>query len=402
MQPSLPLDICEAIVKILSHDAPADDTSLKHLSLVGKVFAPLCQKQLFREVALVQKRDWELPSEVVQPHPMERLHLHLAAYPHLSRHIRVLEIGCMDNYDRIAAFAVLDQLDKVIEFTFGFSDGNRQAVSYRSWQNTSEGIKRHINGFVQRNPIAILSLFGINDLPTDFIQSCRHLQTLSLLHVSPGKSASDALPVLKLDRLSILEAISLESLSQLKVHSDPRECKDRTRFEDALIQQIIGVPNGLQVMDLRLERLFDEWTFQGYALSRLKKSSMKSLRTIKLEMWTEYDTSSFPPLGGLTQELKAFSGQNALESLVLVIVIGQETPLSITLEECEELDNALATGYPRLRQFTLEYVKLIYTSNPFEEAARIDTALGLMFSKGFPWCSKNLASFAAQGSGSVL
>ncbi|KAH6869211.1 hypothetical protein BKA70DRAFT_1491268 [Coprinopsis sp. MPI-PUGE-AT-0042] len=399
MRPSLPLDICEAIVKILSDDAPADETSLKHLSLVGKVFAPLCQKQLFREVALVQKRDWELPSEVVQPHPMERLHLHLAAYPHLSRHIRVLEIGCMDNYDRIAAFAVLDQLDKVIEFRFGFSDGNRQAISYRSWQNTSEGIKRHINGFVQRNPIAILSLFGINDLPTDFINHAATPKRFRSFTSHPGKGAMD---FSQSSITSPTPAISLESLSQLQVHSDPRECKDRTRFEDALIQKIIGVPSGLQVMDLQLERLFDEWTFQGFVFSRLKKSSMKSLRTIKLEMWSEYNTSSFPPFGGLTQELKAFSGQSVLESLVLVIVIGQETPLTITLEECEELDDVLAAGYPHLRKFTLEYVKLVYTSNPFEVAARIDTALGLMFSKGFPWCSKNLASFAAHGSGFVI
>ncbi|KAH6880877.1 hypothetical protein BKA70DRAFT_1238692 [Coprinopsis sp. MPI-PUGE-AT-0042] len=74
----LPLDICEAIVKILDNEEHLKD--VRQLSL---------------------ERDWSLPQLVDHAHPIESFHLHLAAHPHLSSFVRVPEIVCMMNYNGV-------------------------------------------------------------------------------------------------------------------------------------------------------------------------------------------------------------------------------------------------------------------------------------------------------------
>jgi hypothetical protein len=261
----LPLDICESIVKSLAEDEQLMD--LRQLSLVGKAFVTMCQKQLFREVTLVQMKDWDLAYDVVQFHPMERFHQHLSAYPHLASYVRVLEIGCMMNYDKSAPFAVLDLLSRVTKFTFGFSNGNRYAGSLRSWPKISEGAKDHINKLVQRNPISTLSLFGIEDLPLHFIQSFSCLKDFSVQHVLPQDPSAKSLPAVELDRLELLDntmdfiqlaiasAIKLEALSELKIEIDISENRFRPnahRYED-LVHHLLSTPTDLRVLDLWIE-----------------------------------------------------------------------------------------------------------------------------------------------------
>ncbi|KAH6880874.1 hypothetical protein BKA70DRAFT_187077 [Coprinopsis sp. MPI-PUGE-AT-0042] len=390
----LPLDICEAIVKILANEERPND--VRQLSLVAKVFVSMCQKRLFRRVDLVhwQERHWMLPF-----HPIETFYRHLTAHPHLSSCIRVLEIGCMMN------------------FTFGFSD--RYSESKRSWEHTSEEIKRHVKGFVQRNPITILSLFGIHGLPLHFVQSCGRLKDLSLRHISPGESSSDVLPIIELNRLELLEgtmeffqvaiisAMKLSGLTTLNIESrsENRRFYPHGHRYDDLIHQLLGIPDNLQVLKIWMERSFDEWTCQGNILSRLSASSSKSLRNLRLSIWADVDTPCFPPFGGLIHELEKFSGQNALESIELVISLSEDTPLEITLEECQELDNIVAKGYHHLRKFTLEYEKVVVgEGSAFDdhEATRIDTELAAMFFEGFPWCSTHLDAFVVHGYGYAI
>jgi hypothetical protein len=171
----LPLDVCEVIVKVLAGEAGSSDfATLRQLSLASKAFVPLCQKQLFQRVALVQKWDWARPRSrsLAQAHyPIDNLHLHVhvLAHPHLSAYIHSLEISCLQDYERSAGLVVLHQMDEVTEFTSGYTDGNREEVrTPHACQATCEGIKHHINGFVQRDPgITVLSLFGVQDLPMD-------------------------------------------------------------------------------------------------------------------------------------------------------------------------------------------------------------------------------------------
>ncbi|KAH6903478.1 hypothetical protein BKA70DRAFT_1227798 [Coprinopsis sp. MPI-PUGE-AT-0042] len=245
--PSLPLDICETIVKILANEEHLND--VKQLSLVNKAFVTMCQRQLFRGGTSFQKRDCS---------PIERFHEHLTAHSHLGSYIRTLETECT-----------------------AYSGHGKRSLKESSG----------------------MSLDLCRETLSPFSRSLAS-KVLFLLHVSPGESAPDARPLLKLNRLKLSEGAM--DFSQASV-TPPRPGMKL----EGMFQFKWGIPKELQVLDLCWERPPDEWTCQGNILSRLQKS--QSLRTIKLERWTEFDTSTFPPLGGLTQELKKFSGQNTLE-----------------------------------------------------------------------------------------
>jgi hypothetical protein len=130
---------------------------------------------------------------------------------------------------------------------------------------------------------------------------------------------------------------------------------------------------------------------------------LKSLQKLVLCLCTGLHTINFPPFGGFIHELEKFSNQNVLEVLDLEIHLSHSTDLTVTLEECQELDDVLANGYHHLRHFTLEYVKVVYYEDPvFEAAAKIDKDLEAMFSEGFSWCSKHIDKFVTHGEGYVL
>ncbi|KAH6903523.1 hypothetical protein BKA70DRAFT_1227831 [Coprinopsis sp. MPI-PUGE-AT-0042] len=313
----LPLDICEAIVKVLDNEEHLKD--VRQLSLVRK------------------ERDWSLPQAVDRAHPIESFHLHLAAHPHLSSFVRVPEIVCMMNYNGGAAFAVLDQMEK-----------------------------SNLN----------LHRLELLDGTMDYIQE------------------------------TIASAVRLEGLSELKIESRAENrrlyCQGH-RYND-LIHHLLGIPNALQMLDLWMERAFEEWTCQGNILSRLSVSSLQSPRNFRLCIWADMDTSVFPPFGDFILKLEKFWGRNVLESVNLEVSLWINTPLTVTLEECQVLDSILATRYHHLRNFTPKYEKAVFNEEQvFEEAARIDEELAEMFSEGFPWYSAtHLDSFAAHGSGYVL
>lgn len=270
----LSLDLHENVIQFL------DEGEIKNLSPSCRALVSFCQKSFFRTVILVQEKDWSLEDDAIQTHPIESFHRHLALYPHLGSHVRVLEIGCMMNYDKGEAFAVLAMLPQVRMLTFGFSDGNRQpepeAGELRSWLKTSNEMKTRLNDFLNSNPISSLSLFGIEHLPHNFIAQCRHLQSLCVLNVQVLPRKGPCLqPAIELRDLEVLHdslslsptlvtsfapTINLEFLTKLSIDSargDPDETEDKA------IHLVLGIPVKLRALHLDLKSEFRHSPFEA-------------------------------------------------------------------------------------------------------------------------------------------
>ncbi|KAH6905867.1 hypothetical protein BKA70DRAFT_1500018 [Coprinopsis sp. MPI-PUGE-AT-0042] len=383
----LPLDAIEEIIKTLAMGGYLGE--LQQCALVNKSLAPLCQKQLYRKVHLTQPRDWSLPcnnTNLVDPIDQFREHLH--NYPHLAAYVRELEMMCADDKDKKIDFMLLNQLNQVRKFTLGFPGFNRQAASSkgRSWVEFSNETRLQILSFLQQNPISSLSLVCISDIPLSLFNSCSQALKLEDLEIDQCLPAFGERFI-----LSSPPAIDISRAFRLRVVSNKNE-------EDAALRKILACSNNLKVLDLSLERMFDDWTCAGDILSRLPPSSAATLKRFELVIGTYAQAYGgppqfqLPPMGGIIEELARISGSNVVEEIVLTMDVSHETALPLDPEKYQELDKVLSTGFPKLRILRVSIIKVFcdHPEDPWQGAADFEEECGAFFKEHFGWCRNNL------------
>jgi hypothetical protein len=261
----LPLDIVEAIIGLLAIEGQLGD--IRQCSLADRSLVHICQKQLYRKVGLVQRRDSSLPIEdgdLVDP--VDLFRIHICNYPHLAAYVRELEMMCTVGEDVKIDFALLDHLHRVTKFTLGFPGHNREARSSkgRSWLTFPNEAKAQLLSFLQRNPISSLSLVCVSEIPLSLFNHCPKVKQLSVFKVTPGSDcgAGDLPRALKVEEIEIgqclpefgrnfilssPQAVGISGVSRLRIISQKNE-------EDAAIHEILACPNHLEALDLNFGR----------------------------------------------------------------------------------------------------------------------------------------------------
>ncbi|KAH6905868.1 hypothetical protein BKA70DRAFT_1564631 [Coprinopsis sp. MPI-PUGE-AT-0042] len=349
----LPLDILENILEFLASDGLLGN--IKELALTSKSFSPVCQKSLYKEIKLKH----EDSDKDGMPHPIEAFHSHLAKYPHLGVYVRSIEIVCEENHDEATGFEVLDLLNRVHTFTFGFSLRNLSATDPQSWTNLPAGIKAPVMSFLRQNPLTRLSLICISDLPISLFRDCHRLRRLSLYNIIPLQGGADvamnkeeavALESLEIDKwlVKCIEGLILPSSSGLDLSEVTKlTITSRTNEEDPSFHRIMSEPKSLKELKLHLHRNFQDWSCHGTTISRLSSSSIESLKVVRICLDTyslipgSDQECEFPTLGGLVPEFSAISGRNAVEEIDLEFSICHQTPLPLSINECNKLDVVL-------------------------------------------------------------
>ncbi|KAG2012209.1 hypothetical protein CC2G_012243 [Coprinopsis cinerea AmutBmut pab1-1] len=387
-----PLELFEATVECLAAQGTLDD--LHQCALVNKQLAQLCQKHIFRTIALVQRETrWNIPAEQrvpLPPHPIERFADLIQQSPVIATYVRKLEIVNMQKYNVDDGYTALAHLT----FTFAIADVNRKAEDQKPWETISPGLRSSLLSFVGRNPIVRLSLFNLGGLPSSFLKRCRHLQTLSVHNVDPDSSISPAImgPFIKLKRLELLEdsmvfaehfilhptahILDISEISVLKVDFGIHD-------NDHVVSRVLGLPVQLEALDLYLIKNFSEWTCRNNIIGRLPPPSLSTLRRVHLVIDT-LETPELQPYGEFPHELAEMQGQNILEELQILIKVQFDSDLDLDPIRWKELDDVLASGFSYLRKLTVRVQVAIFEGPaPFEEAARKQAILEKILDEGF-------------------
>ncbi|KAH6893781.1 hypothetical protein BKA70DRAFT_1571399 [Coprinopsis sp. MPI-PUGE-AT-0042] len=413
----LPLDVVEAIVVTLAVGGHLED--VRQCALANKSLSPICQKQLYREVRLCEPRDWSLPGNTTHlVDPVNRFCVHLSNYPHLAAYVHELEIVCMAEKDGKIDFTLFDQLSRVTKFALGFPGSNRQATRGRSWLEFPTETEAQILSFLQRNPISSLSLVCMFDIPLSLFNFCSQVRHLSVYKVTPGCDVAGDVPEammledLEIDHclpefgerfiLSSSPAIDISGALRLRVASKKNE-------EDSTLHKILECSDHLKVLDLSLERMFDDWTCAGNVLTRLSPFSVARLKKITLLISTYAHVYGgppqfeLPPMGGIIEELACISGRNTVEEISLTLEVSHETALPLDVAKYQELDNVLSTGYPKLHTFRVSMIKFFcdHPEDPWQGAADFEQECGALFKEYFGWCRRNL-DFSVEVEGIVI
>ncbi|KAF9524151.1 hypothetical protein CPB83DRAFT_774264, partial [Crepidotus variabilis] len=332
--------------------------------------------------------------------------------PYLASHVRDLEISCRMNSEIFGEFMLLRHLNSVQTFTFGFSNGNRNASSPRSWSTVPDEAKDLVISFIQQNHLSSLSLFCIKRLPVNFLLEMHQLKNLTVFSVNSLSSTLSAIKrPIRLERLKLLRhsigftnnlilgpfaIFDISTVTELRIDSGWSD-------DTPIFTQVLRLPTHLEFLDLSLadSMYFGAWNGNGNILSVLQPSALATLKSIKLKLSVQA-AISFQPFGGFIDELERISKMNNLEEIAIDIQVEFDSSLDMDPTKWNRLDEVLSTGFPRLRKLSISTCVAIYFSvSPWEDAARIQGELEELFAENFHWARANL-TFTASAEGVVI
>ncbi|KAH9477670.1 hypothetical protein JR316_0009896 [Psilocybe cubensis] len=200
----LPLEIISLIIEDLGSDEHPSQ-SLKSCALSCQTFLPLCQKELFRKMSLLDDRTRSTFVELVRQSPRLAQHVRELAYAPKAEE-------CVDSLDTDTSIsALLHVFKKLRRITITFPGPRRS--SFQDWQQLSPSLRSTLLSLLHLPLITSIRLRNIRNFDYFDLVPCTGLRELDLHEVLPvelGNAYSmlrSALPVkpIQLQRLKLTD-----------------------------------------------------------------------------------------------------------------------------------------------------------------------------------------------------
>ncbi|KAH6905843.1 hypothetical protein BKA70DRAFT_1291227 [Coprinopsis sp. MPI-PUGE-AT-0042] len=426
MLQQLPRELLETIVDILHTHG---EYQFRRYSLVNRELGTLCQQRIFAHInnpsEFCKAKDPPLNSRL---DPFKRLRQILFQNPRLRPYVRSLSLAYSvtdtpDGERRSISkeeYDVLGLLDNVEKLTFGFANSSRQDIA--SWSGDAfRGLHDAMMSFAQRNPVEMLIIFGIKDMPSSLLRQFRQLNSLSafVVPISPSSLQGNAKlgteyaptglqqrpPPICLGKLN-LSGEETDSFAENFILCpsplfDVSQVNQITLDSQHLLPCILPLLATPETIQIILETTDPDFTWlEGRLFSQLTPSSLSTLRKIVLLLLDESRRTNYLPFGGFVSELAT-----AIESLVMLeeidvrVGVAHRTgfilaPEWMGLEQVLERSHRMGVLSPRLRVLHIQVRHRIllhdfdHLDEPKHEARSKWKAL---FREGYVWCRDNLA-----------
>jgi hypothetical protein len=179
----LPHELLEDIIDILQADSYTREFRVHPYALVSRQFRTLCQKRIFASIDLRPGPETPGSSSYTGLQQFRRFTSVVSQNPTLGSYVRELQLvypPSLDNNEPNGEelYGMLRFLDNVLELTLGFVEPARGNIS--SWkEHASLGLRKELALFAQRNPIAMLVIFGIYNVSPGFLRQFGQLRSFT-------------------------------------------------------------------------------------------------------------------------------------------------------------------------------------------------------------------------------
>ena len=397
-----PLEVIEEIIDSLRDDSAA----LNACSQTCQSLLPLCRKYIFQTVVL-QPRSQEaklrgLPRYVTLFGNLLDSNSQIADY--VQNLIYRMETP---DFEDESVPRILDKLRRIQYFQL--SSGMKPCID---WSALRPNLRESLSHII--HSATYLNISCIEAFPINIFAPCINLIHLSLAIIEADMDGyeheyfvQDAVPQLQSLTAGVLSGeytaslvdarrsndvpvLDFSNLRSLDINIDDYSSLDACA---ALLEEAEKLENlhcyGMyqstfiylpQPTLITLLVDFIKWRIDIPAL--MNPSSFSTLKILRFALVVKDDIQD--PLCGVCVDLTAFSGQNIIEKIVLVVLVGIDCQCR-TDNEWRKLDDVLATGFPRLSQVTL-CIDICVSSS---DGIALQDKLNKLPEEQFPWLSKS-------------